>query len=363
MTSLRDLNTNRLVAENYPDAGYAFTQDQDDQHIDPSLLRESMLAGSSPNALEDYCLFPPNSVIEQGSFQVTTYNNLIQHPLGTTEDLNSFSTSQLLPEPLHHDYSQEIHVGDALMVSEEAADLQQRSYPQWQLPSAPELQVDFFLLGPEYPVHDSSNLEVGPPQEWENRYHAAYDAPDAMNWAMNDAIIFRSYSFDEYNETNAIFQHDTAFQISDMQPLGVPHNSEPAPWPSVVELDTDSSRENPLITEGGITQTVPSECEADLVQIDLANDKSNHHINVEDVANTAKPREGQAVACIRPATLLMDNARKNSLGPSRPISLPPSRRGGRKGPLTVRERAMRREARRKGACIRCRRMKEKVDCC
>lgn len=51
---------------------------------------------------------------------------------------------------------------------------------------------------------------------------------------------------------------------------------------------------------------------------------------------------------------------RNSLGLSRPVSLPPVRRGGRKGPLTAQEKVIRKEVRKRGSCIRCRKMKEKV---
>ncbi|KAE9364286.1 hypothetical protein N431DRAFT_488875, partial [Stipitochalara longipes BDJ] len=46
-------------------------------------------------------------------------------------------------------------------------------------------------------------------------------------------------------------------------------------------------------------------------------------------------------------------------GPSRPISLPPARRGGKKGPLSVEGLQKRRESRKQGVCIRCRRWKSK----
>jgi hypothetical protein len=47
-------------------------------------------------------------------------------------------------------------------------------------------------------------------------------------------------------------------------------------------------------------------------------------------------------------------------GPSRPFSIPPARKGGRKGPLSVEELKRRRESRKQGVCIRCRRLKSKV---
>ena len=49
-----------------------------------------------------------------------------------------------------------------------------------------------------------------------------------------------------------------------------------------------------------------------------------------------------------------------TFGPSRMVSLPPARKGGRKGPLSVEELKKRREARKQGVCIRCRQVKEKV---
>ncbi len=45
-----------------------------------------------------------------------------------------------------------------------------------------------------------------------------------------------------------------------------------------------------------------------------------------------------------------------AFGPSRPVSLPPARRGGRKGALSKEELEKRRESRRAGVCIRCRQM-------
>ncbi|KAF5638960.1 uncharacterized protein FTJAE_5031 [Fusarium tjaetaba] len=53
-------------------------------------------------------------------------------------------------------------------------------------------------------------------------------------------------------------------------------------------------------------------------------------------------------------TLLM-----GTLGPVRPVTLPPLRRGGKKGPLSAQERQNRKQARRRGVCIRCRRLKQK----
>jgi len=49
-----------------------------------------------------------------------------------------------------------------------------------------------------------------------------------------------------------------------------------------------------------------------------------------------------------------------AFGPSRPVSLPPARRGGRKGALSKEELKQRRESRRAGVCIRCRQTKSKV---
>lgn len=49
-----------------------------------------------------------------------------------------------------------------------------------------------------------------------------------------------------------------------------------------------------------------------------------------------------------------------SFSPVRPVTLPPLRRGGSKGPLPAQERRARKEVRRRGVCIRCRRLKEKV---
>ncbi|KAH7179870.1 uncharacterized protein B0J16DRAFT_403176 [Fusarium flagelliforme] len=48
-----------------------------------------------------------------------------------------------------------------------------------------------------------------------------------------------------------------------------------------------------------------------------------------------------------------------SFRPVRPVTLPPLRRGGNKGPLSAQERRARKEVRRRGVCIRCRRLKEK----
>jgi hypothetical protein len=55
-------------------------------------------------------------------------------------------------------------------------------------------------------------------------------------------------------------------------------------------------------------------------------------------------------------------ARKRArvFGPSRPVSLPPARKGGRKGALSKEELEKRRESRRAGVCIRCRQIKSKV---
>jgi hypothetical protein len=47
-------------------------------------------------------------------------------------------------------------------------------------------------------------------------------------------------------------------------------------------------------------------------------------------------------------------------GPSRPVKLPPARKGGRKGKLSAREKLIRMESRKQGACIRCRATKTKV---
>jgi hypothetical protein len=49
-----------------------------------------------------------------------------------------------------------------------------------------------------------------------------------------------------------------------------------------------------------------------------------------------------------------------SFGPSRPILLPPARKGGRKGRLSRSELENLRESRKQGVCIRCRKMKDKV---
>jgi hypothetical protein len=58
--------------------------------------------------------------------------------------------------------------------------------------------------------------------------------------------------------------------------------------------------------------------------------------------------------------LVSNNIAGVAFGPSRPVSLPPARKGGKKGPLSLKELEKRREARRQGVCIRCRNIKEKV---
>lgn len=49
-----------------------------------------------------------------------------------------------------------------------------------------------------------------------------------------------------------------------------------------------------------------------------------------------------------------------TFGPSRPVSLPPARRGGRKSVLPLEKLKKRREARKQGVCIRCRQLKSQV---
>ncbi|KAH6957282.1 hypothetical protein DER45DRAFT_307318 [Fusarium avenaceum] len=50
-----------------------------------------------------------------------------------------------------------------------------------------------------------------------------------------------------------------------------------------------------------------------------------------------------------------------TLGPVRPVTLPPLRRGGKKGPLSAEERQARKAVRQRGVCIRCRRLKQKCN--
>jgi hypothetical protein len=48
------------------------------------------------------------------------------------------------------------------------------------------------------------------------------------------------------------------------------------------------------------------------------------------------------------------------IGPSREIYLPPKKKGGRRGPMTLEQRKNRKDMRGKGACIMCRTRKKKV---
>lgn len=61
-----------------------------------------------------------------------------------------------------------------------------------------------------------------------------------------------------------------------------------------------------------------------------------------------------------PTVPLNNDKSRTPFGPSRPVSLRPARRGGRRGSLSSKELEERREARRQGACLRCRKTKEKV---
>ncbi len=63
---------------------------------------------------------------------------------------------------------------------------------------------------------------------------------------------------------------------------------------------------------------------------------------------------------VPPSQPAINNKPSNAFGPSRPISLPPARRGGRKGPLSAEALKRRRESRKQGVCIRCRKMKKEV---
>jgi len=55
-----------------------------------------------------------------------------------------------------------------------------------------------------------------------------------------------------------------------------------------------------------------------------------------------------------------NNISRPRFGPSRPVSLLPARKGGRKGALSAQEKKQTREARKQGICIRCRKIKVKV---
>jgi len=68
-------------------------------------------------------------------------------------------------------------------------------------------------------------------------------------------------------------------------------------------------------------------------------------------------RGSQGYSPIRPNN---NNILRPTFGPSRPISLPPARKGGRKGPLSAEEKKQTRESRKQGICIRCRKTKVKV---
>jgi len=55
-----------------------------------------------------------------------------------------------------------------------------------------------------------------------------------------------------------------------------------------------------------------------------------------------------------------NNISRPRFGPSRPVSLLPARKGGRKSALSAQEKEQAREARKQGICIRCRKIKVKV---
>lgn len=87
---------------------------------------------------------------------------------------------------------------------------------------------------------------------------------------------------------------------------------------------------------------------------------------VPELGNSANPAESNENSEDTPKSQLasttvgINTPPPRTFGPSRPYSLLPARRGGRKGPRSAEEKKNRREAKEQGVCIRCRKMKERV---
>lgn len=159
-----------------------------------------------------------------------------------------------------------------------------------------------------------------------------------------------SPSFSQLDLAPSLLSSSSPFHASSATTLGYNYNRnmDNNPFNSMMSRDMNFHGN----TENSSWSSMTTASSSNPIQ-DLGSPKDP----IEICTNTEDAQRGQS----SPAVVDGEGKFPRIFGPSRQVVLPPARRGGRKGPRSALELKNLREARKQGVCIRCRRMKEKLD--
>lgn len=158
----------------------------------------------------------------------------------------------------------------------------------------------------------------------------------------------RSCGHSDYaNHANALPQDFSS--AGETGPFGFALDFEAIHWPAMVDSESCFNQQEGLSIEGHPTEPLQSDSTLTLGEGSLF---INPAIPTEAETNPEEREVRKSFAT--------DISRRPAFGPKGPVSLKPKPKGGRKGPLTMVEKATQKEARQRGVCIRCRRFGKPV---
>jgi len=259
----------------------------------------------------------------------------------TAENLNPYDPMELLPD---YGYDRQMQLDTSLMIPQERENLQQAPDPQPR--SFSPLEIPYESLDFNFPAAD---------QEFTPLMHGHSSILSSGN-----TPIPRTDGFNEFISNDAPFLSDWTCSMGDVDMIDTSFTSGYACQPPSAMVGIDLLQRERCVIEGDNVRNLSRVCRGGPTEDICSNDTSKHYGETEEVVEVTEISNSIERFSNKSTAPVISEGLKPLLGLAHPISLPRARTGGRKGPLSAQEREGRRESRKQGVCIRCRKMKEKV---
>lgn len=304
-----------------------------------------MLNGPFGNNLDDEVLVP-HQISQVNWPQTTGSDNPNHYPPGAGQDVTDFPCLQPLCD---YDCDQNGPIEAISEIFQNANGSHQGSDSDYfpQSTSTSERRSDITCRNYNVAAQVFPNSRIAQPGG--SGDHHSWAPCSSLGWTTGSSNLHETTNFDNSTTSDTQILGDAAWPLSGFNFLDTPFHSESAllsAFPVGSLSQGDSS-----ITEEHNTLSLSLTPMQGLCPRDTSRHQNEADDDTVSMADASQHQESPLAAGAQP---------RRVFGPARPVTLPPARKGGRKGPLSLYEREMRRKARKQGVCIRCRRMKEKV---
>lgn len=358
MFLLGDLFSYNLVDQDWSSTSRCFVSDQQAHSIDPSSFPPDLATGFYPNTEADFGGTLPTWTMPQSSSQNIHCNDLVQ---STSEDAGNMDCCNSIELLAGCDYNQHMQLEASAINAEDAVNLQQHLQYQPQPLPAFEMLDENFHDNPQIATYGFADPMVAPPQALADCHVSyAFNQPNAMNLLPMDPYVSGSNSFNQLFGTSTPTTSGITWPGEDVSFPDASLNPEFTSRPPSAMPASGVFQQGPSCSEGHSTQDISTGCRVHYTGRILPNHEAPPPGKATETVAVIETPQNSALPDSHPITLVENDRMKKLFGPSKLVSLPKRRTGGRKGPLTAQTRRDRKETRNQGVCMWCRKKKEKV---